>query len=176
MVATIKQGKNTPLNVQTGTVPNVSGAMLNWFQPMVFGVVSTTVEGFQAVQTQEQIRFQGVIQPLTERQLLLKPEGQRAWTWFMLHAEPQLTLQVDSVVTYLGVQTRVMARKDYTIYGYVQYELVQDWTGAGPTPVPSETVDVYNGGEPDTEFENELNGGEPDTEYTEDIDGGSVAE
>jgi hypothetical protein len=50
----------------------------------------------------------------------------------MLHAQPVLALQVDDVVLYLGVQTRVMARQDYSIYNYVYYELVQDWTGSGP--------------------------------------------
>jgi hypothetical protein len=39
---------------------------------------------------------------------------------------------VDEVVTYDGVQTRVMSRKNYGLYGYVEYHLVQDWTGSGP--------------------------------------------
>lgn len=132
MSATISNGKNRPLNVQTGTVPDVSGAMKDWFQPMVFTLVAKIVNGFQVVETPEETNFEGVIQPLNKRQLMLKPEGQRAWTWFTLHAEPVLTLQVDDVVNYLGKQTRVMARTDYSIYGYVEYELVQDWTGAGP--------------------------------------------
>lgn len=135
MANTIANGKNTPLNVKTGTVPDVSGALQDWFQPMTFGRVTKTVSGFQVVETELQTSFQGVIQPLTSRQLLLKPEGQRAWTWFQLHAEPVLSLNVDEVVIWLGKQTRVMARKDYGIYGYVEYDLVQDWTGAGPTVV-----------------------------------------
>lgn len=128
----IKNGKNTPINVATGTVPNVNAAMTNWFQPMTFGIVSKTIGGFQAVETMTKVSFQGVIQPLSAQRLYLKPEGQRAWTWLLLHADPSLILEVDSVVTYRGVQTRVMARKDYRIYGYVEYELVQDWTSSGP--------------------------------------------
>jgi hypothetical protein len=76
--------------------------------------------------------FQGVIQPFTERQLSLKPEGERAWSWFWLHADPVVTLEIDDVVLFKGVQTRVMAKKDYALYGYVEYHLVQDWQGAGP--------------------------------------------
>lgn len=125
--------KNIPLNTRAGSVPDVSGAMLDYFQPMVFGVVDTETVGFQSVQTQTQVSFQGVIQPLTERQLMLKPEGQRAWSWFWVHADPTLTLEVDSVITYLGVQYRVMSHKDYRLYGYVEYHLVEDWTGSGPT-------------------------------------------
>jgi hypothetical protein len=132
-MGTIANGKNVPLNVQTGTVPDVSGALKDWFQQMTFEAVTKTTSAFQVVEAGDPIVFRGVIQPFTERQLIMKPEGQRAWTWLWLHAEPSLTLQVDDVVLYLGVQTRVMARKNYTIYGYVEYQLVQDWTGSGPT-------------------------------------------
>lgn len=134
MANTIGNAANRPLNVQTGTVPNVGGAMLDWFQPMVFTRVVKTVVGFQVVETAVPTNFQGVIQPLSGKLLQLKPEGQRGWNWQWLHADPVLSLEIDEVVTYLGVQTRIMSRKDYTIYGYVEYELVQDWTGSGPTP------------------------------------------
>lgn len=132
MTATIKNGSSQPINFQTGTVPDVSGAMQDYFQPMTFEPVTKTVNGFQVVETGTPINFQGVIQPFTERQLLLKPEGERAWSWYMLHADPVLTLQVDDVVMWNGKQTRVMSRKNYQLYGYVEYHLVQDWTGAGP--------------------------------------------
>lgn len=134
---TIPNGKNRPINVQTGTIPDVSGGLKNWLQPMTFGRVTVTVDGYQAQEIMEEISFMGVIQPLDNRRLQLKPEGQRAWTWLMLHASPVLSLDVDEVVIYRGVQTRVMARRDYRIYGYMYYELVQDWTGSGPTPVES---------------------------------------
>jgi hypothetical protein len=132
-MGTIPNGKDTPLNVQTGTVPDVSGGLRDWFQPMTFETVTKTTVGFQVVEAGTQISFFGVIQPFRPRDLLLKPEGQRAWTWLLLHAEPVLTLKVDEVVIYNGVQTRVMSRTDYSIYGYVEYSLVQDWTGSGPS-------------------------------------------
>lgn len=128
----IQNGKDTPLNFKTGTVPDVSGGMTDWFQPMTFTQVAKSVVGFEAVETPTTINCLGVIQPLSGRRLELKPEGQRAWTWLLLHADPSLVLGVDEVVTYNGVQTRVMSQKDYRLYGYVEYELVQDWTGAGP--------------------------------------------
>ena len=128
----IKNAANIPLNFKEGTVPDVSGAMLDWFQPMTFTLVTKKTTAFQVVETPRPINFMGVIQPLTERQLLLKPEGQRAWTWFLLHSDTSLVLQVDDVVLYQGVQTRVMGRKNYVLYGYQEYSLVQDWTNAGP--------------------------------------------
>jgi len=130
----IGQGKNIPLNKATGSVPDVGSALLDWFQPLVFGIVTKVTEGFQVVETVVDTQFMGVIQPLQARQLMLKPEGQRAWTWYWVHAQPSLELEVDSVITYEGTQFRIMAKKDYDIYGYVEYELCEDYTGAGPTP------------------------------------------
>jgi hypothetical protein len=127
-----KQGKDTPLNAAAGSVPQMGGALLSWFQPMIFGVVVKTVAAFQVVETMEQILFQGVWQPLNAKRLAMKPEGQQAWSWFWVHSDPSLQLNVDQVVQYLGVQYRVMALKDYKLYGYMEYELVEDYTGSGP--------------------------------------------
>jgi len=125
---TIANGKNTPLNVRTGTMPDVSGGMRDWFQPMVFTQVTKQTINFQEVEVDTDTAFEGIIQPMGARQLIFKPEGQRAWTWLLLHADPVLTLQVDEIVKYLGVATRVMSRKDYMLNGYIEYSLVQDWT------------------------------------------------
>lgn len=129
----IKNAANTPLNENSGTLPDVSGAMLNWFQPMIFGIVSKVISGFQVVESMVEINFMGVWQPLSGRQLMLKPEGQRAWSWWWLHSDPSLDLKVDDVVVYKSKQYRVMAKKNYSLYQYIEYHLVTDWTGSGPT-------------------------------------------
>lgn len=131
-MGTIVNGRNTALNQNTGTLPNVSGAMLQWFQPMIFEPVLKSVEGFLLDELGDPIAFRGVIQPLQNRDLMIKPEGERAWTWQMLHSDVSLQLNVDAVVRYLGIQYRVMARKDYSAYGYMTYDLIQDYTGSGP--------------------------------------------
>lgn len=132
-MSTIANGANKPLFAKAGTVPDVSGAMQDYYQDVVFAPVQKTVVGFQVVETENPINFRGVIQPFTERQLLLKPEGQRAWTWFTLNSDPVLTLQVDDVVMWNNKPTRVMSRKDYALYGFVEYTICQDWTGSGPS-------------------------------------------
>lgn len=136
MPGPISNGSVRPLFARAGTVPDVSGALQDYFQAMTFERVTKTVMAGQVVETGVPYTFQGIIQPFTERQLLFKPEGQRAWTWFTLHADPVLSLQVDEVVIYKGKQTRVMARKDFFLYSYVEYHLVQDWTGSDPTVAP----------------------------------------
>jgi hypothetical protein len=130
-----KNAKDTPLNQQQGTVPQMGGALLDWFQTMVFGVVTKTTTNFQVIEDMEEITFKGVIQPFTSRQLLLKPEGQRAWSWFMVHSDPSLQLNVDMVIKYLGKQYRVMQKMDYSLYEYIQYDIIEDFTGAGPQVV-----------------------------------------
>ena len=132
MSATIKNGSAAPLFEKDGTIPDVSGAMQDYFQNMTFDQIIKTSVGFQASETTTPINFRGILQPFTARQIFFKPEGQRAWSWFTLHSDPVLELEVDDVVIYNSVQTRVMSRKDFTLYGYVEYELVQDWTGSGP--------------------------------------------
>lgn len=132
---TLANGANNPLFFRQGTVPDVSGALQDYYQAMVFEPVVKTVIGFQAQEVPNPINFRGVVQPLTERQLLLKPEGQRAWTWMLLFSDPVLTLQVDDVVVWNGKPTRIMGREDFALYGYVKYSMVQDWTGAGPSYV-----------------------------------------
>lgn len=120
------------VKLASGGLPNVNGALNGWRLPMTFGVVTKEIVNAQVVEVMTAVNFKGVIQPLSARRLEMKPEGQRAWTWLMLHADPTLALDVDDVVTYNGTQTRVMARKNYTEYGYIEYELVQDYVNAGP--------------------------------------------
>lgn len=138
-MATIANGKNIPLNVRTGTVPDVSGALKDTFQFLTFEPVTKTTTAFQVVERGAPVSFWGNIQPFKDRDLLLKPEGERAWSWYWIFAEPPLLLQVDDVVVFTaapliqGGQTRIMARKNYALYGYVLYQAVQDFTGAGPS-------------------------------------------
>ena len=129
----IGNAANRPLNTNSGTLPDVSGAMLDYFQPMTFELLVKTVQGYQLAEDPTIFQFQGVWQPFSEQQLSVKPEGQRKWKWFWLHAQPSLDLAPDDVVLYQGVQYRVMARKDYNLYGYIEYHLVDDYTGSGPT-------------------------------------------
>lgn len=130
----IVNANSVPLNENPGTLPNVNSVMQDWFVPITFGVITKTILDFQVVETVVDMSFHGVWQPLTGRQIMMKPEGQRAWNWFMLHSDIQIDLKIDDIIVYLGKQFRVMNNKDYSLYGYRYYELVEDWTGTVPTP------------------------------------------
>lgn len=137
---TIANGANVPLNLQTGSIPNMGAALRNWFQLTTFGLVTKSTVGFQALETVTDVNFWAVIQPLTTRKLLIKPEGERAWTWFEIFAQAApggalIGLNVDDVGIWNGKQTRVMAREDFALYSYTRMEWVQDWSQSGP-PTP----------------------------------------
>jgi hypothetical protein len=168
--STILNAADIPLNFKQGTIPDVGGALKDWFQAMTFTQVQKQTVGFQVLEIGVDTNFWGVIQPLKPQALAIKPEGQRSWTWLQLHADPSLTLLTDEVVTYNGVQTRVMARRDYTIYGYVEYELVQDWTDSGPSTSPA----IYDGGNAYTmDWEINLDGGNAFVTGSQ-VDGGNA--
>ncbi len=131
----INNAANIPLNAQTGTVPDMSSALSDWYQPMTFGVITKVISDFQVIESIVDTQFMGVWQPLTGRDLVMKPEGQRAWSWWMLHADLAIDLKVDDIIIYLTKQYRVMAKKNYSLYQYQYYELVEDYINSGP-PTP----------------------------------------
>ncbi len=128
----IINAKDRTLNQNTGTLPDLSDAILNWFQPMVFTTVVKTVVNFKLVETPTNINFAGVWQPLSPRELAMKPDGQREWIWIRLIALPNVELTPDQVITYLGVQYRVKAVRNYELENFLEYDLVQDYVGSGP--------------------------------------------
>lgn len=163
MASTILNAADIPISTVSGTVPQVGAAMDDWFQPMIFEPTIKTEVGYQLVEDAQPITFFGVIMPYADRELMIKPEGERSWTWLHLYAQPQLELEVDQVVVYLGVQTRVMKLKNYAVYGYVEYSLVQDWQGSGPNPAPFPGATAGGGSSEQTYFNQIISGGAADT-------------
>lgn len=133
----IVNAKDRLLDANPGTLPDVSGALLNWFQPLIFVRVTTAVVRFSAKKTLDRIESQGVIQPFTSRQLAMKPEGERAWSWFTMHTLPGIDLVPgdEFVVPNLvdgDKPYRVMGQKEWKQYGYVEFEVVQNYTEVAP--------------------------------------------
>lgn len=126
---TIQNGNSRPVG---GRLPQVTAALRGLMQPITVEVLTKTVVNMQVVETPTPYNIMGVVQPFTDRQLMLRPEGERGWTWLLLHVDPSTPLSLDDVVIYKGKQTRVMALKDWTAYGYLELHCCQDYTGAGP--------------------------------------------
>lgn len=124
----IQNAADQLLDSNTGTLPNVQGAMANWFQPLSFKQITKSVVNFQNVETTATTRFQGVRQPLSAQKLMMKPEGQRSWRWETIHAYPDLILQPDDIIIFSDRPYRVMEKYDWQEYGYLEYHITQDYT------------------------------------------------
>lgn len=118
-----------------GGLPNLSGALVNWLQPISIINVGKIIDGYQVMETGSLIQFQGVVQPLDKRRLQQKDIGERNWNSWVVHTLAQIPLETDDTITYLGKQHRVTAVQDCSAYGYYSYECIEDYTGAGPVTV-----------------------------------------
>ncbi len=116
----------TPIH---GALPNMYNSILGWFVPLTFNVVQKRTIGFEVVETALIRNFRGVWQPSQGRKLEMAPAGQRAWSWFSCHSDTSLVLIPDDVIYFLGVKYRVMSQSDYSLYGFYQYDLIEDYEG-----------------------------------------------
>lgn len=120
-------GRGKTLTNTSWGIPQMGQALKGWFQPMIFILVVKTEVLFKVEETLTEIKFMGVWQPYSAEQLALKPEGQRSWRWFTVHADPTLILKPDEKVTYKDLTYRVMQKQDYKEYDYVEYHLIEDY-------------------------------------------------
>lgn len=123
----IVNGKDTPLGNSFNTLPNVSDVLPDWFQPLTFEVVAKGLEDYEVVETLRTIQTQGVRQPMSAQQLQVKPEGQRAWKWETIHCLPDVKLKVDDIVIFDNTKYRVMAKWNWSEYGYLEYHICQGY-------------------------------------------------
>ena len=128
MPAPIFSASSIPLSNGQGNLPNVQGAMLEWFQTLSFVQIVKSIVNFQVVETETTTVFQGVRQPFTAQQLLMKPEGQRLWKWETIHSFPDLQLKPDDRIIFGTLKYRVMQKSDWKEYGYIEYHIIEDYT------------------------------------------------
>lgn len=129
MFKIVNAGQNT-LKKISGGLPNVSDVIVSWFQPMTFKFLTDNIVDFENEPITVEVRSEGVIQPFTSKDLMAKPEGQRSWSWNMLHCLPDVVLKVGEYVLIDDVKYRVMKCTDYSDYGYLEYDVVEAFTKA----------------------------------------------
>lgn len=122
---------NTISKGDVSSVPNIGQSLRAWFQKITLIKVKKIINDFEISESRIPFTTNGVIQPLSGRQLEMKPEGQRSWDWLELHCENGLTLTTDEVVEYRGTKYRIIQQKAYTAYGYAYYQMVNDYGRAG---------------------------------------------
>lgn len=130
----LKMGKDLPLFYNSG-VPNMSGTLDAWMQSLTFNLINKEIVNGEVLETTSNVSFSGVWQPLSFKQLMLKPEHQRAWSWWQCHSHININLKTDDVIRFRGEQFRVMSMGNYDLYGFYEYHLVRDFDGSGPYEV-----------------------------------------
>lgn len=111
-------------------MPQMDTTLYGWEVPLTLEkVYQNVIEGDLSYTTQK-IKFKGVWQPLKNEVLQLKPEGQRAWSWIWIHAVAgTLNLETADKVIFNNKRYKVMEKKDYSLNGFIEYQLVRDYKG-----------------------------------------------
>lgn len=109
-------------------MPNMSTTLSGWEVPLTLVKVFQDIVEGDLVTTEQKISFMGVWQPLKDEDLQFKPEGQRSWEWIWIHAKSgTLNLQTADKVIFNNKRYKVMSVKDYSLNGFIEYQLVRDF-------------------------------------------------
>lgn len=111
-------------------LPNMSQTIIGWFQPITFVKLSRSVVDYEQVLTETRINTQGVVQPYKPEPLEIQQYGTQSWIWQDMHCLPNVTLKTDEIIVYQNIRYKVLYKKDYTEYGYVEYMLCETFEGA----------------------------------------------
>ncbi len=129
----IPSANRLPVSETASALPSLRSTLVGWFRPIVLGRVTTNLVDGEALRVVREQTCRGMVQPFGPRELKLKPEGERSWNWQMLHTDPSVSLKDGEEFSVKGVKYRVMSQKNYSEYGYVMYELVQDYAPVART-------------------------------------------
>ena len=128
---TIQDGAKRALFTSAPTMPSLADGIQDWGSPIQFIRILKNEVDFQITESVQQgftrlkLIVNGIIVPLTPRQLAIKPEGQRAWKWLSLKTTADVTMQPDDETVYEGMHFRVMGEAVWRNNGIVEYHLLQ---------------------------------------------------
>ena len=112
------------------SLPDLSQGVNTFLQNVSIGFVQK--QQYNGL-TQETIAYQtymAVKQPMKE-ELAIQMDGERSWKWYEIHSTPELVLATDDVIVFGGIRYRVMAKMAYLEYGYVSYQVIEDYQTPG---------------------------------------------
>ena len=108
-------------------MPDVSDAIRQFEETLQFQIVKKAVADHQLAQSSKvrpDLWFEGILEPLHPRELLVKTEGERKFKWWTMWSD--IDLNVDWIVKdEKGISYRVMATTDWRDGGYRQYQLIE---------------------------------------------------
>lgn len=107
----------------------MKAAFAGWTMPLTFKKITQVVQDGGWIDSVEiPVNVKGVWQPMAAEDIQLKPEGQRSWSWFLLHVEGNSTpFKTNDRLEFQGTQYKVMGVKNYTLNNYVEYHAIEDF-------------------------------------------------
>ena len=122
----ITNGKDANFGLASSALPDVSGGVMSFLQPVSIGVVQKQqIDGY----TEEIIKYTSTFacrQPMPEA-MAVRKDGERSWKWSIIHITPELALLTDDVFLLYGVRYRIMQINDWTEYGYKEMHVIADY-------------------------------------------------
>ena len=117
-----------PLNFSSN-MPQIGAALSAWQRSITLQKRTQNIDDFGVVTyANVDFTFMGTVQPLSPKQIELKPEGQRAWTWLQIHMQTgSLKLNVNDQILINNVIFKIMALRDYSQNGYIEYHAVYEY-------------------------------------------------
>jgi len=113
-------------------MPQMQDVLNQWQEKITLIKISQTIdeEGI-ATFTQTPLTFLGTIQPLVATSLQVNSDGQRKFPQWQIHTKFKLHLAIGASdrVAFKGVNYKVMADKDYSRNGYLEYHLIEYTNG-----------------------------------------------
>lgn len=116
-------------SMMSSGMPQMGHVLDGWEVPLTLVKIIQDVVDGELVYSEIRFNFRGVWQPLRNEALQLKPEGQRSWQWIQLHVKSgsELNLETADKVIFRNELFKVIEKKDYTLNGYVEYQLCKDY-------------------------------------------------
>lgn len=109
-------------------MPQMGTTLTGWEVPLTLVKVIQDIVDGDAVFTEQEINFLGCFQPLKDEELQFKPEGQRSWSWYWIHAKAgTLNLQTADKIIFNNKRYKVMSVKDYSLNGFIEYQIIRDF-------------------------------------------------
>ena len=108
-------------------MPNMLTTLSGFERSFVFELVKKVAVGGvlkESDAVKPTLFFDGVLEPIHSKDLLIKPEGQRSWKWWVLFTD--LKLEVDNIIRDPeGKNFRIMTSEDWRQAGYFKYTLTE---------------------------------------------------
>jgi hypothetical protein len=109
------------------SMPEVSAGVTRFLSPLIIEKLQVNVVSGFAQKIPIAIKTLGAIQPLTARELVVKPEGERSWSWYRLHTSVNVDLKTNDRVRIRNTVYKIMAKWDWSRSGYLEFHCILDF-------------------------------------------------